>query len=510
MVVTSRSTLGRFARNGTMRRAGVSYSSNDVNGEMVFSSLPFVCVFLPAVVGLYFALPRAANNLVLVVASYAFYGWGDPVALLLLMPSVAVNFQAGRFIDRAVGAPRHQLISAAIALNLFVLIVFKYSDFILANVNFLLGEVSLWQVPLPHLTLPLGLSFFTFHIISYLVDVYRGTQRAQQSPLAFTLYIINFPQLIAGPIIRYSQIADQLGKRKVTLDDIDTGILRFSTGLAKKLFLANPIGVIADQIFALPSSNLSVTAVWFGAVSYALQIYFDFSGYSDMAIGIARIFGFRFPENFNYPYSAISIQDFWRRWHMTLSAWFRDYVYIPLGGNRFGPWKTARNLWLVFLLCGAWHGASWTFILWGLWHGLFLWFERLKVVNHLLLRCPRAIRNAYAVLIVLVGWVLFRADSLQHAMAFIGRMFGIVGVGPQLLPLTQFTSIPMLILIVAASFLAFPLWPAIKPAWPGLTERGSGSAVGDVLSAGYVGTVMALSLATMAANQQNPFLYFRF
>jgi alginate O-acetyltransferase complex protein AlgI len=477
---------------------------------MVFSSLPFVCAFLPLVVGLYFALPKAANNLVLVVASYAFYGWGDPVALLLLIPSVAVNFQFGRFIDRAKGAFRHHLVAATVALNLLVLIVFKYSDFILANVNFLLDKVDLWQVPLPHLTLPLGLSFFTFHIISYLVDVYRGNQRAQQSPLAFALYIVNFPQLIAGPIIRYSQIADQLVKRRATLDDIDAGIIRFSTGLAKKLFIANPIGVVVDQIFALPSSNLSVPALWLGAVSYALQIYFDFSGYSDMAIGIGRIFGFRFPENFNYPYSAISIQDFWRRWHMTLSAWFRDYVYIPLGGNQFGPWKTARNLWLVFLLCGAWHGASWTFILWGMWHGLFLWFERLKVVNHVLLRCPRVFRTAYAALIVLVGWVLFRADSLQHALAYLGRMFGIVGPGSQLLPLTQFTSTPMLILIVAASFLSFPLWPVLKLVWPDITDRRSRLAVGDVLSAGYVGTVMILSLATMAANQQNPFLYFRF
>ena len=282
--------------------------------------------------------------------------WGDPVALLLLMPSVAVNFQFGRYIDRAMGAPRHQLIAATVALNLLVLIVFKYSDFILANVNLLLDKVGLYLVPLPHLTLPLGLSFFTFHIISYLVDVYRGNQHAQQSPLAFALYIINFPQLIAGPIIRYSQIADQLIKRKATLDNVDVGIIRFSTGLAKKLFLANPIGVVADQIFALPSSNLSVPAVWLGAVSFALQIYFDFSGYSDMAIGIARIFGFRFPENFNYPYSAISIQDFWRRWHMTLSAWFRDYVYIPLGGNRFGLGKPREISGLSF--CFAVRGMA--------------------------------------------------------------------------------------------------------------------------------------------------------
>ena len=264
---------------------------------MVFSSLPFVCVFLPVVVGLYFALPKAANNFILVVASYAFYGWGDPVALLLLMPSVAVNFQLAAYSSTA----RWERLATSLLLLwllsiLLVLIVFKYSDFILANANFLLDKVGLYQVPLPHLTLPLGLSFFTFHIISYLVDVYRGNQRAQQSPLAFALYIINFPQLIAGPIIRYSQIADQLVKRKATLDDVDAGIIRFSTGLAKKLFLANPIGVVADQIFALPGSNLSVPAVWLGAVSYALQIYFDFSGYSDMAIGIAQCLGFDFPK----------------------------------------------------------------------------------------------------------------------------------------------------------------------------------------------------------------------
>ena len=477
---------------------------------MVFSSLPFLCVFLPAVVGLYFALPRTANNLVLVIASYVFYGWDDPPALLLLMPSVALNFQFGRIIDRAKGTYRYQLITVAIALNLLILIVFKYSDFILANVNFLLSQFNSWRIPLPHLSLPLGISFFTFHIISYLVDVYRGTQRAQQSPLAFTLYIINFPQLIAGPIIRYSQIADQLGKRNVTFGDVDAGVMRFTTGLAKKLLIANPIGVIVDQIFVLPSANLGVATAWLGAVGYALQIYFDFSGYSDMAIGMARIFGFRFPENFNYPYSAISIQDFWHRWHMTLSAWFRDYVYIPLGGNRFGPWTTARNLWLVFLLCGAWHGASWTFILWGLWHGFFLWFERLKGASRVLSLCPWAIRNAYAMLIVLIGWVMFRSDSLDYAVSFAGRMFGVGRAGPQLLPLTQLLSVPMLALIAAASIMAYPLWPAVKPHWLSPNRTSEGSASADLLRAGYVGTVMVLSLATMAVNQQNPFLYFRF
>jgi alginate O-acetyltransferase complex protein AlgI len=475
---------------------------------MVFSSLTFVCVFLPLVVAFYFALPKAANNAVLVVASYVFYGWGDPVALLLIAPSVAMNFQFGRLIDAARGVRRRQLVTAAVAIDLLILVVFKYSDFILENLNWLLrlsSTITEWQVPLPHLSLPLGISFFTFHNISYLVDIYRGGQRAQQSPLAFTLYIINFPQLIAGPIIRYYQIVDQLAARKVGLEDVDLGIARFSTGLAKKLLIANPIGVIVDMIFAVPPSDLTAGAAWLGVLCYALQIYFDFSGYSDMAIGLARIFGFHFPENFNYPYSAISIQDFWRRWHITLSAWVRDYIYIPLGGNRLGPWKTARNLWIVFFLTGAWHGASWNFIVWGLWHGFFLWLERLHPVHNALMRTPRAIRNVYVLLVVLVGWVMFRAMSLEYALQILSRMFSLRGASPQALDIWQFTSPAMLVMISAAAILAYPIWPRMKKAW-----LGEQPLLGDLARAAYVGVVMVLSLATMAVGQQNPFLYFRF
>ncbi|HEY5503649.1 MAG TPA: MBOAT family O-acyltransferase, partial [Sedimentisphaerales bacterium] len=262
------------------------------------------------------------------------------------------------------------MIVIGIGFNLLVLILFKYTDFLLGNLNVLLGLMPGWYVPLPHIELPLGISFFTFHIISYLVDVYRGNVNAQKSRVAFTLYVINYPQLIAGPIIRYHQISDQLQQRTVRFADVESGVSRFTIGLAKKLLVANPIGVVADQIFMVSPDQLNSTTAWLGVLCYGLQIYFDFSGYSDMAIGIGRIFGFRFPENFNYPYSAMSLQDFWRRWHMTLSMWFRDYVYIPLGGNRNGPWKTARNLWIVFFLAGVWHGASWNFIIWGLWHGL--------------------------------------------------------------------------------------------------------------------------------------------
>ena len=262
-------------------------------------------------------------------------------------------------------------------MNIAILIAFKYTHFILVNINDVLTVLGAPTVRVPAIPLPLGISFFTFHILSYLIDVYRGSLPPQPSLSAFTLYIINFPQLIAGPIIRYRQIANQLASRTPTLGDVEYGVLRFVTGLAKKLLIADPIGQIADVIFGVAPAELTTGAAWLGVACYALQIYFDFSGYSDMAIGLARMFGFRFPENFNYPYSAVSIQDFWRRWHMTLSAWFRDYVYIPLGGNRFGSWHTVRNLWLVFFLTGAWHGASWNFVIWGLWHGLFLSLERL-------------------------------------------------------------------------------------------------------------------------------------
>jgi alginate O-acetyltransferase complex protein AlgI len=477
---------------------------------MVFSSLTFVCVFLPMVVAFYFALPKQTNNLVLVVASYLFYGWGDPVALLLIVPSVAMNFQFGRFIDAASGLRRRRIVTAAIAINLGVLVVFKYSDFILGNFNTVLRFITAWQAPLPRLGPPLGISFFTFHIISYLVDVYRGVQRAQQSPLAFTLYIINFPQLIAGPIIRYRQIVDQLGARSVTFSDVDAGIARFCAGLAKKLLIANSIGVIVDSIFAMPATDLTIATAWLGTICYALQIYFDFSGYSDMAIGLARIFGFRFPENFNYPYSAISIQDFWRRWHITLSAWFRDYVYIPLGGNRLGPWKTARNLWVVFFLTGVWHGASWNFIVWGLWHGFFLWLERLDSIHNVLLKMPRSVRNGYVLFVVLVGWVMFRSESMEYATKLLCRMFGLQAATSHSVSISQVTSVPMLTVIVIAAVLAYPVWPRANAMWISATKRGNGPVFDNLVRTAYVTTVMVLSLATMAVGQQNPFLYFRF
>ena len=474
---------------------------------MVFSSPTFISLFLPLTLALYFLLPKAWNNALLVAASLVFYGWGDPLAALaLIIPSVALNFQLGRLIGAAQGQRRRRLVVLAIAINLVVLIAFKYARFLLANLNEVLTLAGAAPLPLPEVPLPLGISFFTFHILSYLIDVYRGVLPPQQSLSAFALYIVNFPQLIAGPIIRYKQIADQLTLRAVAAGDLEYGVLRFVTGLGKKLLIADSVGQIADVTFGMPAAELSAGAAWLGVACYALQIYFDFSGYSDMAIGLARMFGFRFPENFNYPYSATSIQDFWRRWHMTLSAWFRDYVYIPLGGNRFGPWKTVRNLWLVFFLTGAWHGASWNFIIWGLWHGLFLSLERIPALALLLARMPRVIRTGYVLVVVLIGWVFFRAPTLDHALAYLACMFA---PGPQtdlLLNTFDLVTWRSLAVIVVAFALSLPLWPRLRDG----ARHPGGRDAAPWISPAYVAAVMLLSFAAMAAQENSPFLYFRF
>ena len=474
---------------------------------MVFSSPTFICLFLPLTLALYFLLPRSANNAVLVGASLVFYGWGDPVAALaLIIPSVVLNFYLGKLIGSAEGSQRRTLLVISVAINLTILIAFKYTHFILVNLNDVFALLGAPPVRTPEIPLPLGISFFTFHILSYLIDVYRGTLPPQPSLPAFALYIINFPQLIAGPIIRYRQIADQLSSRTVTLGDFEYGVLRFVTGLGKKLLIADPIGQIADIVFGVAPGELTTGAAWLGVSCYALQIYFDFSGYSDMAIGLARMFGFRFPENFNYPYSAISIQDFWRRWHMTLSAWFRDYVYIPLGGNRGGSWHTASNLWLVFFLTGAWHGASWNFVIWGLWHGLFLSLERLGPVAAVLERTPRILRTGYVMLVVLIGWVFFRAPTLDYALSYLARMFAFEFEDAGLLRAFDLVTLHSLAVIAIAFALSQPIWPALR-LWLTASE---GKPAMRLFSSVYVSLAMILSFAAMASQENSPFLYFRF
>src|SRR3954465_12134112 len=467
---------------------------------MVFSSPTFVCLFLPLTLALYFLLPKSMNNALLVAASLVFYAWGDPVAALaLIIPSVMLNFYFGRIIGASDGGRRRMVVVAAIAFNLAVLIAFKYTRFLLGNLNDVLLVLGVPALRVPDIPLPLGISFFTFHILSYLIDIYRGALPPQKSLPAFALYIVNFPQLIAGPIIRYRQIADQLPGRTVTASDFEYGVLRFVTGLAKKLLIADPIGQIADVIFGVPAAELSTGAAWLGVICYALQIYFDFSGYSDMALGMARMFGFRFPENFNYPYSAISVQDFWRRWHMTLSAWFRDYVYIPLGGSRGGFWPTARNLWIVFLLCGAWHGASWNFIIWGMWHGLFLSIERIGVVERALNRTPAVLRNIYVLAVVLVGWVFFRSLTLDQALDMLTRMFGLQPGSETMLSLWSNVAAPTMVLIIVAVCFSYPVWPRMMDALQ-RTMGGTAQVAYGVLRAGVVGAVTVLCIATMTVD----------
>jgi alginate O-acetyltransferase complex protein AlgI len=477
---------------------------------MVFSSLTFVCLFLPAVLAVYFIVPRYGRNLVLVLASALFYVWGGRIAIVLVALSVAANFRVGQAIADAAGARRRRLIAWSVAGNLLVLIIFKYTNFIIGNCNALLEAFGDWRLPNPAIPLPLGISFFTFHIISYLVDVYRGTAPAQRSPVAFALYIINFPQLIAGPIIRYRPIAGQLQVRPTSFNDLDVGVARFAAGLAKKLLIANPIGAVADHLFATAPSDLPIWAVWLAVGCFGLQIYFDFSGYSDMAIGMARMFGFRFPENFNYPYTATSVQDFWRRWHITLSAWFRDYVYLPLGGSRGDTWTTARNLWTVFLLCGVWHGASWNFVIWGMWHGLFLSIERLRAVHGLLARAPVRMQNAYVLMIVFVGWVFFRLPTFDGALDVLSRMFGLQPGAETMLPMSTHVAAPTMLLIAIAACGALPIWPLARD-WIRKRIRSSSEEVAyDIARAACVGSLTVLSLATMTIDQNSPFIYFRF
>jgi alginate O-acetyltransferase complex protein AlgI len=444
-----------------------------------------------------------------VLASLLFYAWSGLYATLLVVGLIGVNLLFGRLLDAHSGSARRVAIIAAISFNLLVFIVFKYSSFLLGNLNAALSLVTQARVPVWSVSLPLGISFFTFHIISYLVDVYRGSVKSQPSASAFALYIVNFPQLIAGPIIRYREIADQLRARAVLFADIDAGVRRFTVGLVKKLLIADPIGAVVDQAFIASPDQLTTGSAWLAIICYALQIYFDFSGYSDMAIGLARIFGFRFPENFNYPYSAASMREFWRCWHMTLSAWFRDYVYIPLGGNQHGAWTTARNLWIVFFLAGAWHGASWNFIVWGLWQGLFLSVERLSLVEAMFARLPHFARHLYVILVVLIGWVFFRSPNLEFAIGYLARLMALGADGGGL-PIILQPSPQMMILIAAACCMSLPLWPRIRTLiGRSDIERISPVAV-DLARALLTSGAVLLALGVMAGQQYSPFIYFRF
>jgi Predicted membrane protein involved in D-alanine export len=393
---------------------------------MLFSSLSFLFRFFPCLLFCYFIIPkkfREMRNLVLLLFSLAFYGYGGPRYLLLMLASITINYVGGLFVRDGQGEKRRGMMVLFTVLNLGMLGWFKYAGFFAFN----LQSLGL-PVAVPHIVLPIGISFFTFQGMSYMLDVYLGDTATQRNPLKVALYVSLFPQLIAGPIVRYTTVENEINARNENLTDFAEGGMRFLFGFAKKILLSNALGQVANAAFDVPSSTLSVAMAWLGAVSYTGQIYFDFSGYSDMAIGLGRMFGFYFLENFNYPYIASSIGDFWRRWHISLSTWFRDYVYIPLGGNRVNPKRHVFNMLLVWLLTGLWHGAAWNFVLWGVYYGLllvgenYLWGEAWK-------KAPALLRHGATFALVVLGWVIFRTAGVQSVGAYFAALFGAGGNG---------------------------------------------------------------------------------
>ncbi|MFO1315152.1 MAG: MBOAT family protein [Burkholderiales bacterium] len=477
---------------------------------MVFASPIFLFLFLPLTLGAYFAVPRAWRNGVLLVASLVFYAWGEAPYLALVIGSVLFNYAIGGAIDRA-GDPavRKRWLATGVAGNLGALAIFKYANFTVANVNALAPVLAITPLAVATIPLPLGISFFTFHAISYVVDVYKRNADAERNLPRFALYILLFPQLIAGPIIRWRDIAAQLPAREQPIADFAYGVRRFVLGLGKKVLIANTLGRTADQIFALPAAELTTPLAWLGLACYTLQIYFDFSGYSDMAIGLMRMFGFRILENFNYPYIARSVREFWRRWHISLSNWFRDYLYIPLGGNQRGERRAYANLVIVFLLCGLWHGASWPFVLWGAWHGAFLVAERAGLDRALRRVGPLA--HVYALAAAMGGWVLFRCETLAQAVRYYAALAGFAAGDAARHPVEEFLNAHVLATMAVAVVFATPLAKRMG-AWRDRTATAPGLAARFALSAdvAWTGAVFVVSAAFLAAGTYNPFIYFRF
>jgi alginate O-acetyltransferase complex protein AlgI len=480
---------------------------------VLFTEPTFLFLFLPVLLGLYFMTRVHAlyGNCLLLAASVLFYAKGGGSFTWLMLGSITFNYWMAIAVSRAQGmsdARARIVLAVAIGTNLAVLGWFKYANFFAQDVNSVLATFGTRTLAAPTVLLPIGISFYTFHAISYVVDVYRRQAVAQKSPIHAALYLLLFPQLIAGPIIRYKDIAAQLARRVVSLDDFAYGVRRFIIGLGKKVLIANIVAGPADAIFTMPVRRLTAPFAWLGIVCYSLQIYFDFSGYSDMAIGLGRMFGFRFPENFRWPYIADSVQEFWRRWHISLSSWFRDYLYLPLGGNRVAPWKVYRNLWTVFFLCGLWHGASWNFVIWGLFHGTFLVVERLGLANALR-RIPPSLRHTYLMLVVMVGWVFFRAETLPGAIAYLKAMAGMGGTELNPLRLTWYLNPETRLAIIAGILGSMPVVPSAVRMADTIALTTRRWAV-EVSATAALLAVFVASLLQVAARSYNPFIYFRF
>ena len=480
---------------------------------MVFSSVIFIFYFLPLfLLGYYLSGWRAG---MLLAGSAAFYVWGEGAYVLLLLGLIGLNYAGTRWLDMTADTRRRTaILTALIIADFAVLGFFKYSEFLAHNANAVVGRQLL---PERHQVLPLGISFFTFQLVSYVVDVQRGSVKVERDLARFAAYILMFPHLIAGPIVRYADIRDEMHADRRKTGHLGLGVQYFIVGLCQKALVANTVAPLADHAFGLDGAHLTATSAWLGAWAYTLQIYFDFCGYSNMAIGLALLLGFTFPKNFDYPYIAQSITDFWRRWHMSLSSWFRDYVYIPLGGNRHGLAQTVRNLLIVFFLTGLWHGAAWRFIVWGLYHGAFLMLERFGL-GRVLERAPRPLRHLYSVLVVMVGWVFFRADSLPDGLRYLASMARLTRFGAPDAALSILLNAQTLAALSLGTLFAAPLAPAlmarigvaradpIRKDLPPRLQTGDVHAVPIPLLAGG----FALSIAILVGSSLNPFLYFRF
>ena len=479
---------------------------------MIFSSTLFLFIFLPLTLLIYYAIPKkyvAAKNIELLIASLIFYAWGEPKNVILMLVSIAANYGFGLLLDKYDENKRIRklVLIGSVVFNLGLLFYFKYLGF------FTGGRVTV--------ILPIGISFFTFQIMSYTIDVYLRNVKTQRDPFKLALYISLFPQLIAGPIVRYIDVEKELANRTYDVDKIFKGVTRFSVGLAKKVVISNTVGLLADNIFKLDVTQMSSATGWLGAIAYTLQIYFDFSGYSDMAIGLGHMMGFNFIENFNYPYISKSVQEFWRRWHISLSSWFRDYLYIPLGGNRKGKIRTYINLLIVFACTGFWHGAAWNFLVWGLFHGLFLVIERIGFKKVLagefksLENKPKAAKacritmtvvgHIYTMLIAIIGWVLFRAETMGKAWQYICTMFRFSDWGwvRAVAQLDGYTLVIILLGIVCS----FPIVPVVREK---LRKYSWGETAVSIIGAVSMLTLLLLSIFCLTGSDYNPFIYFRF
>lgn len=471
---------------------------------MVFSSMTFIWIFLPILLFVYYISKEKYRNIILLFFSLIFYSWGEPKYIVLMLISILVNYIFGRILDKCNKKKNKKIVLiVSIVFNLGLLVYFKYFNFIATNIDNIIGQNV---IPNKNIVLPIGISFYTFQIMSYIIDLYRGDIKVQKNLLNLALYISFFPQLIAGPIVKYKDIDEQLQKRTVTIEKFSNGIKKFVYGLAKKVIFANTLAYIADTIFNSNIELLNMPIAWLGAICYTLQIYFDFSGYSDMAIGLGKMFGFEFMENFNLPYISESITEFWRRWHISLSTWFKEYLYIPLGGNRKGKIRTYINLLIVFLATGIWHGASWNFVVWGLFNGFFLVIERIKLKELLDKNKLKFVNHIYALLVIIFGWVLFRADTLRSALQYMKIM---------IIPSKQLANfdtsliinnrnIIMIIVVILFSGILQTIFNKLK------NKEKIKEVYHRYFEVIVISLLMFISIMMLASNTYNPFIYFRF